>query len=590
MNDNKVKIYDIKSSASVNFPKLRSPEGKYFYWNNAQFKGNEIGDKIFFIDRRNKWALCTELKVPGIESAYNSSTDISSFNHEYNTYRVSGKYDVFIRFDIIGEARIPAQWNYSKQLGQSEVYDLFKPGKALTNPEDRIRKIDDLKKIFDKGVPFQLLEEVRRALSLQAELDPGILAADNPSIQRQTNEKNLTELNEDSTPFVKIDENSDGFTPMSPKEIIEHVHKYLENKGFHYLFEEIANFYLCIKVKPFVILAGISGTGKSQLPRRFAEAIGMDPTQVSLVPVRPDWTDGSELIGYTALDNKFRPQSITLAIKNAISRPKEPFFFVLDEMNLARVEHYFSDFLSIIETRIWADDRKEFVVTDQLLRKEVLENAENKSEFSGLYWPDNLYLIGTVNMDETTHGFSRKVLDRANSIEMNDVDLNWLNIEGVGPSALTGISNAFLRTEYLTATDLNVEDRLALDADMTLLKKVNGILQVADMQFAYRVRDEVAFYLLLNKKLQLMPATTAFDFQMVQKVLPRIHGSSDRTQRVLVELLNLFEGTKFSVSSFQIGEVEEKLKPEELIYKRSSRKILFMLKRFEDDRFTSFWL
>ena len=89
---------------------------------------------------------------------------------------------------------------------------------------------------------------------------------------------------------------------MNPKEIIEYTHQYLGSLGFQYQYEEIANFYLALKAKPFVILAGISGTGKTQLPRKFAEAIGMSKEQVIQVPVRPDWTDGSDLLGYTSLD------------------------------------------------------------------------------------------------------------------------------------------------------------------------------------------------------------------------------------------------------------------------------------------------
>ena len=211
---------------------------------------------------------------------------------------------------------------------------------------------------------------------------------------------------------------------MTPKETIRHSHQYIASNGFQYQYEEIANFYLALKAKPFVILAGISGTGKTMLPRKFASAVGMSKAQVILVPVRPDWTDGSDLLGYVGLDNIFKPKDLTLAIIKAHDNPEKPYFFILDEMNLARVEHYFSDFLSVIETR----EKKDGIIkTDPILREEVLQNAANGSDYKAFGWPQNLYLIGTVNMDETTHSFSRKVLDRANSIEMNEVDLRWIN-------------------------------------------------------------------------------------------------------------------------------------------------------------------
>lgn len=374
---------------------------------------------------------------------------------------------------------------------------------------------------------------------------------------------------------------------MNPKEIIEHTHLYLGSVGFQYQYEEIANFYLALKAKPFVILAGISGTGKTQLPRKFAEAIGMSKEQVIQVPVRPDWTDGSDLLGYTGLDSQFKPKDLTLAIQRACKNPDKPYFFILDEMNLARVEHYFSDFLSVIETREKKDGK---ITTDSILRDEVIQNAANASEFKTMGWPQNLYLIGTVNMDETTHAFSKKVLDRANSIEMNEVDLGWIARSSTSDKPLEDIGNSFFATEFIGSLDLSDEDKNTIKSEMELLKKVNAILQKADLHFAYRVRDEVAFYLILNKKYELIETNAAMDFQLVQKVLPRIHGSSERVQTVLVELLNLLEGKNFRSTNFEYAQIEGKIDINNLKYKRSSKKILFMLKRFDDDRFTSFWL
>ena len=376
---------------------------------------------------------------------------------------------------------------------------------------------------------------------------------------------------------------------MSIKEIIIQIHKYIVSEGFQYQYEEIANFYLSLKAKPFVILAGISGTGKTQLPRKFAKAIGMID-QVSQIPVRPDWTDGSELLGYTSLDGSFKPKDLTLALNKANKNPKKSFFFILDEMNLARVEYYFSDFLSVIETRRWDLTEKGLIKTDPILREEIILKADNASEFSKLGWPQNLYLIGTVNMDETTHTFSRKVLDRANAIEMNEVDLKWINISSTEINKINDLTNSFLETEFISSLDLNDENKSSINKEMQLLISINIVLEKADLHFAYRVRDEVAFYLILNKKYGLIEPNVAFDFQLVQKVLPRIHGSSERVQTVLIELLNILENKEFKTSNFEYSELDGNLDTNNLKYKRSSKKILYMLKRFDDDRFTSFWI
>lgn len=388
----------------------------------------------------------------------------------------------------------------------------------------------------------------------------------------------------DEKEFEKVAVNE---LPMTNKRMVAHVHQYIASVGFQYQYEEIANFYLALKAKPFVILAGISGTGKTQLPRIFAEAIGMSKEQVIQMPVRPDWTDGSDLLGYTSLDGQFKPKDLTLAIQKAHNNPDKPYFFILDEMNLARVEHYFSDFLSVIETR---ERKNGKITTDSILRDEVIRNAANASEFKAMGWPQNLYLIGTVNMDETTHAFSKKVLDRANSIEMNEVDLGWIKRSSTSEKPLEDIDNSFFVTEFIRSLDLSDEDKNSIQSEMELLKQVNFILQKADLHFAYRVRDEVAFYLVLNNKYKLIENKAAMYFQLVQKVLPRIHGSSERVQTVLVELLNLFEGNNFRSTNFEYAQIEGKIDINNLEYKRSSKKILFMLKRFDDDRFTSFWL
>jgi hypothetical protein len=343
---------------------------------------------------------------------------------------------------------------------------------------------------------------------------------------------------------------------------------------------------LSIRTKPFVILAGISGTGKTQLPRKFAAALGFDENQLRQIPVRPDWTDSSDLLGYTALDGNFIQKELTMAVLEANKYPEKPFFFILDEMNLARVEHYFSDYLSVIETRVRKNGKIE---TDSLLSKEMLKNAKDAGELIRLGIPDNLYLIGTVNMDETTHTFSRKVLDRANTIEMNDIDLDWIKVPDKSIDSLKNISNDLFRTEFIESKELTDSDKESIDNDIKLLKGINEILTKADLQFGYRVRDEIAFYLILNKKYKLIDDITAIDFQLTQKVLPRIHGSSERVQSLLIEMLNLLEGKSFKTNS-EIADIVSAMEKDKLKYPRASKKIIFMLKRFDDDRFTSFWL
>lgn len=216
-------------------------------------------------------------------------------------------------------------------------------------------------------------------------------------------------------------EYSEGY---SEKVVLEEIKRYIASKGFSYEEGTIENFYLSLKSKPFVILAGISGTGKTRLVKLFAEAIGANVAngRFKLVSVRPDWSDSTDLFGHTDLNGRFVPGSLIDFIHAAANDSDKPYILCLDEMNLARVEYYLSDFLSIMET---ADINQEgYIETDQLLPSTYFgADLIAAEKYKNLRLTQNLYLIGTVNMDETTFPFSRKVLDRANTIELSYVNL-----------------------------------------------------------------------------------------------------------------------------------------------------------------------
>ena len=380
-------------------------------------------------------------------------------------------------------------------------------------------------------------------------------------------------------------------TQKSNIDILKHVCNFIRSRGFRYTDEDIANYYLSLKSKPFVILAGISGTGKTQLAIKFAEAIEND---LKLVPVRPDWTDNSDLIGYVDLRGKFRKKTFLDSIVEADLNSDKIYFVILDEMNLARVEHYFSDFLSIIETRDESGRSKHPILSDS----EIGELGDEDKGLYNLKIPNNLYIIGTVNMDETTHPFSRKVLDRANSIEMNQINLDWID-SGKEIDSISGVYNDFLKAKYVFSKDFKAKDKKDLKKTMKLLNELNDVLKGADLQFGYRVRDEVCFYMLNRRDIaSIMPEDTALDFQVMQKVLPRIQGSSFRIRSIIIELLKLLnpESEKLKaidVKNNQINSEDLESNVGELNnvkFKRSTEKLLFMFRRFEEDGFTSFWL
>lgn len=379
---------------------------------------------------------------------------------------------------------------------------------------------------------------------------------------------------------------------MPTGEILSNIVKYIASKGFVYDDKLLANFYLSLKAKPFVLLAGTSGTGKTRLVRLFAEAIrAYWDGRYKQIAVKPDWSDSTDLFGHVNLENKFVPGAIVEFIKKAADDPnKLPYILCLDEMNLARVEYYFSDFLSIIETRDWNGDE---IITDKLVPRNCYSGDTAAEDlYSNLMIPENLYIVGTVNMDETTFPFSKKVLDRANTIEFSKVDFDLPDTIDVEDVDSVPVGNDFLRANYLKLrTDCS--DRWeSVKTINDKIKEINAILEKGDAHFGYRMRDEIIFYMLYNEELKLISEKEAFDNQIMQKVLPRIQGSSESTANLLRELFIVCAGP-FSSKS---GETDARKMKNYLSdggyadYPKSANKICMMLRRYEDDDFTSFWV
>jgi len=385
----------------------------------------------------------------------------------------------------------------------------------------------------------------------------------------------LTEFN-----ILEYLEEEEGEEELSIKETIDQIKQYIESRGFSYNDDLVENFYLSLKSKPFVILAGTSGTGKTKLVSLFAEAIN---AKYKLVSVRPDWSDSTDLFGHTNLKGEFIPGAITEFVQEAMNDLDYPYFLCLDEMNLARVEYYLSDFLSIIETRK-RDGHK--IITEEFGIDETAVKRYGK-----LYLPENLYIIGTVNMDETTFPFSKKVLDRANTIEFSFVNL----VPEFGENEKrypVPQNNSFLKTKYITLkTDIEKTQHELTSKICEELEALNNVLQNANAHVGYRVRDEIVFYMLNNDEAQLLEYKDALDNEIMQKILPRIQGSSVGVKELLCKLFVKFAGDYSAFSQDLIWkQMEAYIKDKSCTYRKSATKICYMMRRYEEDGFTSYWL
>ena len=344
-----------------------------------------------------------------------------------------------------------------------------------------------------------------------------------------------------------------------------------------------------LRTKPFMLLAGISGTGKSRIVREMAKACWTSheedygkncPRNFCMVQVKPNWHDSSDLIGYVSRINgeKYVVGPFLRFIAKAIQDPKRPYFLCLDEMNLAPVEQYFAEYLSVIESRKLQDGHIETdpivpyenteaygSLIDQLFDSDE-ERKAYKTEEGGkrLTIPENLFVVGTVNMDETTFSFSRKVLDRAMTIEMNEVNLHG-GLEA-GGAAEFGYIGEDLMGDAAEGKDIYADNQALCEDVIAYLGKVNDILEGTPFKIAYRTRNEFLLYA-VNR---LHFATDSelwqtLDEMTSMKILSRIEGDNERCEHVLREMKNLLTETvgnhaEDSASLKKIDEMLAKLK------------------------------
>lgn len=363
------------------------------------------------------------------------------------------------------------------------------------------------------------------------------------------------------------------------------VSHYCASQGFPFPADLLARYVASLIAKPFVILAGVSGTGKSKLPQLVAEFYGHTtgsakpappvilrsatstrfvveaPTiadRFALVPVRPDWTDNQSILGFlNPITNEYAStQALDLILRaKADSGSSRRFFMLLDEMNLARVEHYFSDWLACTESRRLRLNGKVIQHGVPLHRSTTplyttihLPGAKSaRLEVpSTLKIPVNLVVTGTVNVDETTYGFSPKVLDRAMVLEFDDVDLHRLRS---GPTSAEDPSQGYRFPPELPPFQLPTPEHFAQlpESVHERLDTIHGMLEKARLHFGYRTANEIALFMItFHEFLPQDPAdpedtrdanwTQALDAAILQKVLPRLSGNRPKLEALLATL------------------------------------------------------
>jgi len=419
--------------------------------------------------------------------------------------------------------------------------------------------------------------------------------------------------------------------------------------------------------KPFLLLAGISGTGKTRFVREQAKATGSLSDTYCLTSVRPDWHEPSDILGYISrLSVSGDAEYVTTEVLQFIAKAWRaiidagleltvndindgarlvvtgekglldevlPYWLCLDEMNLAPVEQYFADYLSVLETREWQWQGDDFdYCCDPLLKSATIQQlvgeAKTKlrsdlgfgeSEYDrewdlfcehGLSIPFNLIVAGTVNMDETTHGFSRKVIDRALSFDFGEFfpnDFDHFFTPTVRPNTLSYPIHAQAAVEFLPALDSSGERSIGF------LKSVNAVLDNTPFQLAFRALNELLLAVISTQPETDHQLQAVWDDFLMCKVLPRIEGDHDKltvnnsattnsnAQSLLdelslvlkIELTDIWDEPKDSVNARpdlyreKIAEADDQRILR--IACRSKAKLAWMQARLQRSGFTSFW-
>lgn len=320
------------------------------------------------------------------------------------------------------------------------------------------------------------------------------------------------------------------------KKFIEDLKEYFISQELLYSDQDIINFHTAIKSSTIVILSGMSGTGKSRIVKAYADALNLNTTRFKFISVSPGWNDESDLIGYAdTLNNVYRPgdSGLVNVLKEAANYPNKLFIICLDEMNLAKVEHYFSQFLSILE--IEEKDNRKLRLYNENLGVRFYNSNEYSSEIK---LNNNIRFVGTVNIDETTHHFSNKVLDRA----------NVLNLEVLPFKKLKEISNS---TKNKTKPKVNSDkyDSIFLDKfvkegsqitltddEIEFFQKLHNTLVSVNRQIGIgpRIIKQINKYLInVPINLEEYERDIAFDKQIVQRILTKIRGSKEEIEELV---------------------------------------------------------
>lgn len=376
---------------------------------------------------------------------------------------------------------------------------------------------------------------------------------------------------------------------MKAKEMIGNVRAYFASNGYC-LAEGLAeNLFLGLQTKSVVLLAGDSDTPKSHLARIFAQALGASEEngRFQMIQVQPDWLAPSDLYGRVNLEGVFLPGAIIDFIKQAQQDSENPYFLCLEGIGLSSAEYYLNDLISgLLAKHIPEQERVcKPLVTEAYFR----EDAAAAQKYGTIYTPENLYLIGTVHMDQASFPLNQRFLDRVHTVRVLSDDLM--------PQAETGrevqlqpVPNSVLMPRYTQYVREGEHWDRVLEY-FSIFQQINSILTKAHAYVEYTLRDQVVVYLMHNLSAGLMEEDLAMDLALIQYVLPRLQGSRKMVMDTLCRLFDYCVGACEETGEGRTGEqLLAAARKDGCRYPRTAEILAQMVCKCEKDDFTSLWL
>jgi hypothetical protein len=646
----RVSLYDVHGPAALaNYENLLNLEKKIFLWDDKRFQKLQIGDFVFWINRKKRQALATKVVSKEVKPSFENGNCLVDYGGFQGKAQAENEFQFpnFYAFEIIEVADLQVEWNYtdpSTFKGQVMSINLLTPGISQIDIPKKIEKLVDVNKAFNEiGQTNQIVIDSIEYLETKfktktdrkkiIDFNQFLLKFDSSEVTeyvklvrriinffdfKKGDSRLVFNYDEAGLYFTIGQRYAVKYTPKSteskfficctekignlgldkqfdgPPEVFfarrnelnltetefnfvlaairleisrSKISRYLSyhKKDFEdYIFDQLTSevkqesslvkefikasslqnlnfstflskrYVASLATKPFVIFTGLSGSGKTKLAQTFAKWISIDDNQFIIVPVGADWTNREPLLGYpNGLDSKqyVLPDNGALnLILNAIENAKDkelsdclPYFLILDEMNLSHVERYFADFLSGMES-------KEPIS----LYTGNVRFDENKRQIpKQISLPPNLFIVGTVNIDETTYMFSPKVLDRANTIEfrLDQTDLEeYFDAEISESKEVIDSMGAEYTNVFMEL--VNKDTEVEIDKHDFLLGFFDA-LQSIGAEFGYRTANEMSRLIFQLEALGLKGTENSLDVAVMQKLLPKLHGSRTKLNKIL---------------------------------------------------------